>query len=515
MPDKGHKLNERVWRLFSKAGFDTKPNATDASEEQVSLGTGNPRTLDLSAADSALGVKIIGWNKSRKQFSESISVHIHDVSDLLIPAAADAGVMISLEKEFTDSDKVLGRARKIAMWNKADLEYFEALVEAVGDQAKFEILNALNVRTREETGVFNVLAIKFNQPAPGSAAELFMFTAPPRVLLRTCVVLRKAQGSKYAYQRILQAKRLGKIAAFVSRADALLPPNIIVHFGDEVRWEPIAHPSQDQSGRRITLAREHDYELGLLGIPLRYASLELIDGQHRLFGFAHANAAAQDTFNLAVLGMRAIRPAGRTETFIAINDNAKRVDANLVAYLKYVADEATCQANNELMAIKVVVELNKTSPFKGRIRILDFGSERITLKGFAGYDLKGLLGTRGLLRKYYKNDSAEFVGALRIYFSVMKTIFPKQWTDPDRYIVFTKRGVSAFLKLLRSILKSEKAPLTAVMANKYLQPLRNDWADTRWETASLASGYVGSKGWKDFHRDLVKIIRRKYKKFEA
>jgi hypothetical protein len=47
-----------------------------------------------------------------------------------------------------------------------------------------------------------------------------------------------------------------------------------------------------------------------------------------------------------------------------------------------------------------------------------------------------------------------------MYFGVLKSIFPDEWNDPERYIVFTNRGISAFLKLLRSMLKTEGAPLT-------------------------------------------------------
>ena len=372
MPDKGYELNERVWRLFERAGFHTKPNGSDPKEEEIQIGGGRLRTLDLSASEISLGVKIIGWNKARKDFTEAVTVHINDVSALLKPASADAGIMISTEKEFTDQDRDYGKQHSITLWNKEELEYYEVLVDAIGNIAKYEILYSLGVSTKEETSVFNVLAIRFRQPIPTSTSELYLFTVPPKILLRTCVVLRKAQGSKYAYQRILQKKRLRKIASFVTRQDALLPPNIIAYLGDYVRWEPIPTPSKDGTGKPFTLTRGHDYELGYLSIPLRYASLELIDGQHRLFGFAHTEPATQDTFNLVVLGIGSIDTAKRTNTFVSINDNARRVDPNLVAYLKLNMDEADCQASNELMAIKVTILLNRITPFKKKIRLLRY-----------------------------------------------------------------------------------------------------------------------------------------------
>jgi len=248
---------------------------------------------------------------------------------------------------------------------------------------------------------------------------------------------------------------------------------------------------------------------------MAYASLEIIDGQHRLYGFARpGDDSVRQAFNLVVLGMSDMTQERRRDTFIAINDKAKRVDPNLVAYLKYTDDEEACQADNELMAIRIAVDLGRTGVLKNRIRLLDFGEgETITLKGFCGYDLKGLIGTRGLLRKHYQHCSAQYVKVLDMYFSVLKSLFRKQWRAPGKYVIFQNRGVSAFLKLLRSILKTVDGPVDAKALKKYPRPL-TEWTDSHWETAKLNRSYVGSQGWKDFHRDLLEKIRRKHRHFQ-
>lgn len=340
-----------------------------------------------------------------------------------------------------------------------------------------------------------------------------MFSATPELLLKTAVVLRKASHRKDAYQRILQKKRLSQIKQFVTQADALLPTNVIVHFGEKVRWESLPIPDRDSSKKPITISKRSDCELVLLSIPNEYASLELIDGQHRLFGFVEADLATKQNFNLIVLGLANIESQRRTEAFVAINDNARRMDANLVAFLKFNEDESVCQKDNQLMAIKIVVELSRTKPFKDRIRVLDFGKQVITLKGFAGYDLKGLIGEKGLLRKYHTHQSSDYVSALRLYFNLLKSTFPDQWNDPNKYIIFTNRGISAFLKLLKSILKTTKAPLDPKTLTPYLKALGTKWPSKQWEIKQLKNSYVGSKGWKDFHRDLVKAIRKVHKNF--
>ena len=515
MPDKGSKLNKRVWSLFEHAGFATKPNSQNPTEEVIKLSAGKIRTVDLCATDNTLGVKIIGWNKARKDFTESFTVHLHDYQKLMQLAQAQSVLFVSTDKELSEEEREYAKQNQLRVWGREELEYYEALVDAIGEYAKYEIIHSFGITTGEEKHIHTVLALHLHQPFSDSPADLFLFTTTPEVLLKTCVVFRKAQGKKDAYQRILQKKRLNAIKKFVTQSDALLPPNIIVHFSENVRWEPLPAPRTDSLGRGITLTKQKDYELVLLSIPKEYASLELIDGQHRLYGFVGSEAATKNHFNLVTLGIANIPQEKRTTTFVAINDNARRMDPNLVAYLKLNEDEASCQKDSELMAIKVVVELNKTTPFKKKIRVLDVGKQRITLKGFAGYDLKGLLSPRGQLRKYYPHESKKYVGALRLYFGLLKSMFPKQWDDPDKYIIFTNRGISAFLKLLKSMLKTHKKPLDQQSARTYLRPLKNKWKDSDWEIKQLKNAYVGSQGWKSFHRDLVKTIQEAYSDFKA
>jgi DNA sulfur modification protein DndB len=343
-----------------------------------------------------------------------------------------------------------------------------------------------------------------------------MFTLPPERLLKTSVIYRRAQGDANAYQRMLKKSRLPQIRKFVTRPDSILPTDIIVHLGKNVTVEAVrADELKDTHGGGVTLSTTHRYEPVVLGIPMEYASLELIDGQHRLYGFAEAEAATRQEFNLVVLGIRGLNEKQRSTTFVAINDNSRRMDPNLVAYLKYTSNDAECQRDNELMAIRLVVDLNKLAPFKRSIRLLDrTGNERITLKGFSGYDLRGLLGPKGLLRKYYPNNTpADYTNALRLYFSTLRSLFKNEWDNPDTYIIATNRGISAFLKLLKSILKTSKKPLTHAIVEEYLSPLQDGW-DT-WEFDKLKETYVGSQGWTLFHRKLVAVIRRSHPNFEG
>jgi len=512
MSDKGSELNKRVWTLFEKAGFETKPSSNNPAEEVVTLSKRKKRPLDLSASERSLGVKIVGQNTSASRL-QSFTTYVHDLRALMHAAKANGGLLVLTGVDISDEDNRYAEQNGIKVWNEEKLRYYEAIVDAIGEYAKYEIIHSFGIATGEEKSIYNVLALRFHQPYQDSDADLFLFTIPPEKLLKTCVIYRRAQGSGDAYQRMVRKARLRRVKKFVTEENALLPPNIIVHLSEKVTYDPVEIPKVNANGKPITLTRKKDYELVVLSIPMEYASIELIDGQHRLYGFVETESATKENFNLVVLGMRELSISKRRDTFVAINDNSRRVDANLVAYLKYTDDETECQRDNELMAIKVVVELNKTTPFKNKIRLLDIGDQRITLKGFSGYDLRGLLGRRGLLRKYHRNESGNYVEALRLYFGVLKDLFKEQWQHPEKFIIFTNRGISAFLKFLKSIMKTCRKPLDEEIVRKYLQVLKDEWKDRDWETAHLKSAYVGSKGWKDFHRDLVKTVRKKHRGF--
>jgi DGQHR domain-containing protein len=509
---KGEDLNQRVWTLFHKAGFATKPNPSDPAEYSVRLADGRPRPVDLLARATNLGVTILGSNKARDKV-KSFSAHIHDLVRLKEAEGANCALFVSGEKEMQQAERDYAAKNGVQVWDERELAYYEVVVDALATQAKYEIISSLGIQTTEEALKVTVLGLRLEQPSPRAPTktEMYVFTLPAEKLLKTCVVLRKARGSANAYQRILSRKRLPKIGGFLRTPDALIPTNLVVHFGDDLVVDEVGGELKDVGGRRISLTRQ-GHQLVSLTFPLKYGSLELIDGQHRLFGFVHALESASD-FDLVVLGLRNLEERRRSRTFVAINENARRVDPNLVSFLRYTDEERVCQHNADLMAIKIVVTLNTLSPFRGLIRLLDFGRQRLTLKGVSGYDLRGLVSPRGLLRQLYpENTSEQYTRALRTYFSSVKASFRKEWDDPETYIVATNRGITAFIKLLRSILKTEEQQVTPEIAGIYLSALKQNWSGT-WKTAELKTAYVGSQGWKRFHHEMVRSIRKKYRGF--
>ena len=495
----GEKLNKRVWSLFQKAGFKTLPNSQEKDEYRVDMGRGRP--LDLFAEIRELGVKIIGSNKSGG-IKGSWTAHMNDCESLREVTKAQKCLLVATDHDLDPVDLEHAKKLNMPIWSEEHLMYYEELVESIGEYAKYEIIHSLGINTTEEKDIHKVLAIKLNQPTNLGDTEIFVFSMSPERLLRTSVIYRKAQGNSSAYQRMLNKKRLPKIAKFLETPGAILPTDIILHLDHKVRIEPVDFEGLSD----VSLSGSNNYKLVALNIPMAYASTEIIDGQHRLYAFTKTSEEVRKKFNLVVVAIQKLTEKQKREAFIAINDNSKRMDANLVAYLKYTNQDEPCKSSPEIMAIRVAVELNKQLPFKKLIKLLDIGKEKLTLKGISGYDLKDLLGPKGLLRKYNQsNDPDEYVRMLRRYFSLVKSEFKTEWNSPDKYIIATNRGVTALLKLLRSIIKHEEKFPDDNRFKEYLKALKKYW--TEWETVKLKESYVGSQGWKRFHKDMVNAIR--------
>jgi len=137
MPRADDDLNRRVWQLFEAAGFQTKPSSTDAAEEQVPLPGRRPRTVDLSASDTSLGVKIIGENTVSRELRGSFSTRVHDMARLMSPAVAGAGLLVFTKYEVQPSDRDFARENRIQVWEEQELRYYERLVEAIGEHARY------------------------------------------------------------------------------------------------------------------------------------------------------------------------------------------------------------------------------------------------------------------------------------------------------------------------------------------------------------------------------------------
>ena len=152
--------------------------------------------------------------------------------------------------------------------------------------------------------------------------DYYLFSIEPSTLLKIGFVLHRTRVNDSmapTYQRLLIPKRLKGITKFIDDG-GYFPNSIILNF---------AEPSSDL---RITFDEIHkekdsDSIFGLLNIPNAYGIAYIIDGQHRVYGYANSNMKNKHT--IPVVAFSGMESEEQLKIFMEINENQKAVSKNL------------------------------------------------------------------------------------------------------------------------------------------------------------------------------------------
>lgn len=150
----------------------------------------------------------------------------------------------------------------------------------------------------------------------------YIFSIEPSTLLKIGFVLHRTRVNDSmapTYQRILIASRLKGITKFIDDG-GYFPNSIIINFGAanddlKVKFTPIKSEKDSQS------------EFGFLYIPNAYGIAYIIDGQHRIYGYAQSKHKEDST--IPVVAFESMESEEQLKIFMEINENQKAVSPSL------------------------------------------------------------------------------------------------------------------------------------------------------------------------------------------
>ena len=177
-------------------------------------------------------------------------------------------------------------------------------------------------------------------------------------------------------QRLVQPKRLQAIADYINRTDSAFPNSIILAANYRRDDGLIADDDEeDELGQSVPNNRwtiEGEDDCCTLRIPTREKLAAIIDGQHRLFAFAHARPARLDMNLICSIFLDLPRPF-QAHLFATINSTQKPVDKSLTYELfgYNVEEEDESYWSPDKLAVFLTRRLgtDEKSPMKGRIVI--------------------------------------------------------------------------------------------------------------------------------------------------
>lgn len=199
---------------------------------------------------------------------------------------------------------------------KEDIDYFLNSVNKIGQWARNDFL--------DWTGIEDNLQYK-DTPAIQYYIQnlpVYCFVESIDVLLNSCYISRRRRNSPdLGYQRTLDKKRILNIQKSVQtdKEGLKFPNSILIH---SPKLSETIYP-KEECPKIVTIK-----------FPIHFCSCKVIDGQHRLLGFAKLDPKKLDQYFLTVIALPEIENKQEFKTFIDINSNHQKMDNNLILRLK-------------------------------------------------------------------------------------------------------------------------------------------------------------------------------------
>jgi len=211
--------------------------------------------------------------------------------------------------------------KDIIIWKPKYFQAVRNLAQAINGRALPYILRELRIKDlRQALGMprraLTVPALRILQGPNKKKGVVYSFFAPARAFLDYGYVARLESDMPDAYQRLLHGSRLHAIRDYIEAGNSF-KNSVVISLPDKASFKRRAGIKMPQSKKKI--------ELGVLSIPAEPASLWIIDGQHRIYGYSEVK---NQSTPLAAIGIQHMSAFEQGKVFVDINKNQKPVDPN-------------------------------------------------------------------------------------------------------------------------------------------------------------------------------------------
>lgn len=223
---------------------------------------------------------------------------------------------------------------RIKLIDRRQVEYFQEIRRACGigvGHMFWALVAPWAIHHKDE----KLPALRIKQ---GKNREVYVFPVNAHDLLSRSFVshrqLHSPEEGIKGFQRMLQKKKLREIAEYIKRFKTF-PTPIVVAF--RKAGTPVFEPLPRRQRASEEMAKE--VEFGLLRLPKDVNSIQVIDGQHRLYGYS--GLSRSDDHVIHVVGYKAIKDPSPASLFVDINSKQTKVPGRLLweLYPEIYSDE--------------------------------------------------------------------------------------------------------------------------------------------------------------------------------
>jgi DNA sulfur modification protein DndB len=438
----------RPFRLTDKPGINERlPINVFAADDEVALVIQCRSTQ--APARSLFRQEVEGIQSAR---AEVVRVLKHILPNRKIKFVLATNNFVLSEKT---SDTI--KAADIVHMDEDTIDYYLELAEHLGRAARFQLLGNLFAGAKIPGLEPRVAAI---QSRMGGYVYYSFAIEPSRLLKMGYILHRNKANSELmpTYQRLIKKSRLKNVAQFVD-GGGFFPNSVIVNIESGTRGLRFD---------RAATSSDTAAKVGVLHLPQTYRAAYIIDGQHRLYGYADSHRAETDL--IPVVAFIGLPHSNQAQLFMQINENQQAVPKNLRntlnADLYYDSSDMREQIRALRLRIAQRLEEHKMSPLRGRIilgedkstalRCITIDSINIGLDrgNFIGSPVKSSLREPGT---FYRGANDPTLGALvpflELSFAYLRENLSSQWQlgKADGGFVFINNGIESLLRILSDI----------------------------------------------------------------
>jgi len=345
-------------------------------------------------------------------------------------------------------------------YNNNTFDYINSLIKNYKSAAHYQFLGMIFKGELINNNKIEIPAVKGKM----GKKDYFMFSIEPSLLLKMGFILHrtKANESEFpTYQRLLVPSRLKGITKFIDDG-GYFPNSIILNFN--TKKHRVQFEANSKENDSISCS-------GTLKIPNSYGIAYIIDGQHRVYGYA--NSIYRDNNTIPVVAFLNLDTIEQLEMFMDINENQKAVSPSLKLDLAEDLNWDSERADSRLLALKSSITKKmantESSPLYNRISV---GEDKalLTFKPFmSALNNSGLLpSARGnkyiedsLLGSLYdtnnQDHNKEMLSARKKVVDFLTSCYEfveSEYSDifnKEKYFIISNRGTYAFVSLIGNL----------------------------------------------------------------
>lgn len=410
-------------------------------------------------------------------------------------------------------------------------EYINSLIKAYKKAAHYQFMSLLFKGQLINKERIEVPAIEGFM----GKKKYYMFSIEPHLLLKIGFILHRTRANQAempTYQRLLVPQRLKGISKFIEDG-GYFPNSIILNFSknEQLQFEAAARGEE-------TRARH-----GILKIPNAYAIAYIIDGQHRIYGYAQTDY--KDSNTVPVVAFSGLESTEQLKIFMDINENQKAVSPTLRITLEKDLYWNSERADSRMKALRSSIIDDLSSSMKGPLyNKISLGEDKAKLSanpfGDAliasgllpkakgnNFELHGSESSLYNINNQDHNDAmqraqASIVQFLNLCYEYLEENYSEIF-HRERYFILSNRGTFAFIRLIGSlnafesnlknvnVLTSPEDRFNRI--KKYIDALMSQIQNLQKEEEERLLGMLGQGVEPYWFRYFQHLINQKYPEF--